>query len=119
MADALSKAIRKEESRQKKQAITRVRDKAFQGEMILTASSAVGVVGAAVHDKLRGSEGEVAKLGPVPANLAVGVLAVGVGLLMPPSMGAARNLVGGLGLGSALGGLYRVTFDNWPDSEDE
>jgi hypothetical protein len=117
--DALTKAIQKEESRQKRAAITRVEDRAFEGELIAKASSAAGVVAAAVHDKLRGVEGEVAKLGPVPANLALGLGAVGLGLLIPRRMGAARNVVGGVGMGTALGGLYRLTLDNWPESDDE
>ena len=119
MADTLSKLIRKEESRQKRASITRVRDKQFEGELIGKASSAAGVVGAAIHDKLRGENGEVAKLGPVPANLALGLGAVAVGLFIPQSASAARNVVGGAGMGLALGGLYRLTHDNWPESDDE
>lgn len=118
MADALSKAIKKEESRQKRASIARVRDQSFEGELIGKASSAGGVVAAAIHDKLRGEEGEVAKIGPVPANLVLGLGAVGVGLIIPQRMSAARNVVGGLGLGAALGGLYRLTFDNWPESDE-
>ena len=118
MADALSKAIKKEESRQKRAAITRVEDRNFEGELIGKATSAAGVVGAAIHDKLRGEGGEVAKLGPVPANLAIGLGAVGVALLIPRRVAAARNVVGGAGMGLALGGLYRLTFDNWPEDEE-
>jgi hypothetical protein len=117
MADALTKAIKKEEARQKRAAITRVKDRAFEGELIAKASSAAGVVAGAIHDKLRGTDTEVAKFGPVPANLAVGVVAVGVGLLIPQSAAAARNVVGGAGAGLAFSGLYRLTFDNWPESE--
>jgi len=117
--DALSKAIKKEESRQKRAAITRVEDRNFEAEMIGKATSAAGVVAAAIHDKLRGEDEEVAKFGPVPANLAVGLGAVGVGLLIPRKNAAARNVVGGSGMGLALGGLYRLTFDNWPEDEEE
>lgn len=118
MADALSKAIKKEETRQKRAAITRVRDRAFEGELIGKASSAAGVVAAAIHDKLRGEGEDVAKFGPVPANLAVGLGAVGVGLIVPQSMSAVRNVVGGAGMGMALAGLYRLTLDNWPESDE-
>lgn len=117
MADALSKAIKKEEARTKRAAITRIRDRAFEGELIGKASGAAGVVAAAIHDKLRGEGGEVAKFGPVPANLAVGIVAVGIGLVVPQSMSAVRNVVGGAGVGAAFAGLYRLTLDNWPESE--
>lgn len=115
---ALSKAIKKEESRQKRAAITRVQDRFQEADMIGKATSAGGVVAAAIHDKLRGTEGDVAKFGPVPANLALGLGGVAVGLMLPRSQAAARSVVGGAGMGLALGGLYRLTFDNWPD-EDE
>lgn len=118
-SDALSKAIKKEESRQKRAAINRVEDRFTEADMIGKATSAAGVVAAAIHDKLRGEEGEVAKYGPVPANLATGLGAVGIALLIPRSQAAVRNVVGGAGMGMALGGLYRLTFDNWPESEDE
>lgn len=117
MADALSKAIKKEEARQKRAAITRVKDRAFEGELIAKGSSAAGIVLGAVHDKLRGTDTEVAKFGPVPANLAVGAAGVLVGLLIPQSAGAARNIIGGAGAGLAFSGLYRLTYDNWPESE--
>lgn len=116
---ALTKAIKKEEARQKKAAITRVEDRQTEADMIGKATSAAGVVGAAIHDKLRGEDGEVAKFGPVPANLALGLAGVGVGLLIPRKQAAARSVVGGAGVGMALGGLYRLTFDNWPEGDEE
>lgn len=116
---ALTKAIKKEEARQKRQAINRVEDRYTEADMIGKATSAAGVVGAAIHDKLRGAEGDVAKFGPVPANLAVGLAGVGVGLLIPRKNAAARSVVGGGGMGLALAGLYRLTLDNWPDDDDE
>lgn len=116
---ALTKAIKKEEARRKRASIARVEDRATEADLIGKATSAAGVVTAAIHDKLRGEEGEVAKLGPVPANLALGLGAVGVALFIPKSSSAARGVVGGGGMGMALGGLYRLTFDNWPDEDEE
>lgn len=126
MADALSKAIQKEEARQKQAALTRVEDRAQEAELIAKATSAAGVVAGAIHDKLRGEETEngeqgVAKFGPVPANLALGLGAVGVSLLIPQKRGnnTVRNVVGGSGMGLAFAGLYRLTYDNWPEGEEE
>lgn len=121
--DALSKAIKQEESRRKRASIARVEDRNFEAEMIGKATSAAGVVAGAVHDKLRGEENDegetdVAKFGPVPANLAVGLGAVGVGMMIPRRAATARAVVGGTGMGIALAGLYRLTFDNWPDSDE-
>ena len=126
MADALKKAIQREESRQKQAVITRANDRAQEAELISKASSTVGIVAGAIHDKLRGEpndqgELEVAKIGPVPANLALGLGAVGVGLMIPKKKGAntVRNVVGGSGMGLALAGLYRLTYDNWPGSDEK
>lgn len=115
---ALSKAIKKEEARQKRVAITRVEDRAMEADMIGKATSAAGVVAGAIHDKLRGEGDEVAKFGPVPANLAVGLSGVAVGLLIPRKNAAIRGVVGGGGMGLALAGLYRLTFDNWPEGDE-
>lgn len=115
---ALTKAIKKEEARQKRAAITRVEDRYTEGELISKGSSAAGVVVAAIHDKMRGEGDEVAKIGPVPANLALGLAGVGVALFIPRRSTAARNVVGGTGMGVALGGLYRLTFDNWPEGDE-
>lgn len=125
MPDALTKAIKKEEQRQKRAAITRVEDRCQEEELVGKATAAAGVVAGAIHDKLRGEESsegeqEVAKLGPVPANLAIGLGAVGVGMLMPRKNGSntVRSVVGGSGMGLALAGLYRLTYDNWPEGEE-
>lgn len=116
--DALSKAIAREERRQKTTALNRVKDRFSEGDLIAKGTSAIGTVAGAVHDKLRGESGEVAKIGPVPANLAFGIVGVGAALLIPEKYVGTRAAFGGTSMGLALAGVYRLTFDNWPEGDE-
>ena len=129
--DALSKAIKKEEGRTKRDALERREVKYSEATVACAGSSVVGIIAGAVHDKLRGKTSlpkdddyapgkqHVAKLGPIPANLALGAIGVGVGYMIPKKANVARSIVGGGSLGLALAGAYRLTYDNWPDSDPD
>lgn len=122
---ALDKAIQKEERQKNKRAIEKREEKHDQGTYTSMGSATVGIVAAAAHDKLRGKpndqtgEMEVAKYGPLPANITNGVVLVVAGAFVPKRYPIARGLIGGLGLGQALGGVYRLTYDHWPEKEEQ
>jgi hypothetical protein len=80
-------------------------------------AAAIGVLGAAAVDKKFGEGGAQAEyFDVVPANLANGGVLVATALGVK-SLGKARIPLGMLGLGSALGSLYRFGFDNFDFSE--
>jgi hypothetical protein len=82
-------------------------------------AAVVGVLGAAAVDKKFGEGGAQAEyMDVIPANLANGGALVGVALGMK-SLGKARLPLGMLGLGSALGSLYRYGFDNFEFTETQ
>lgn len=88
------------------------RVKAAMGSQEIQAGggAAAGIMGAALLDKKYGEGGEVAKVKSIPVNLAAGAALFGVSYAMKKMPG--RALLGGVGFGAGLGGLYRLVHDN-------